>query len=159
MNLQTIAVLTRLPVRKIRYVLDHRLLPGLRVAGQRNVVGQARILTDLEGFSVACAAILLESGVRKDAVISFMAGLSQFPVPSKSRGNSLVFAIQRAFEPAVTPAEAVLADGTNLRFRLGREDTGWLQPGTYAPLSEEYVPRVAVSIDLARVRKLFPGRR
>lgn len=80
MDLQTIATRTALPVRKIRYVLDNRLLPGLRVAGQPDVVGRARSLTDLEGFAVACAATLLELGVKKEAVVELMNGLSGYPM-------------------------------------------------------------------------------
>jgi hypothetical protein len=159
MDLQTIAELTRLPIRKIRYVLDHRLLPGLRVEGQPDLVGRARILTDLEGFAVACAAILLESGVRKEAVIEFMAGLSGFPMGRIPAGKRSIHAIQKAFERTVTPAEALLADGMNLRFKFGHEDTGWVQPRTYAPLSHGYQPRMVISIDLAHVRDAFLAHR
>ena len=139
--------------------LDHRLLPGLRVAGQPDLVGRARILTDLEGFAVACAAILLESGVRKEAVVEFMDGLSGFPMEKSRLGRRPRSAIQRAFEPRVTPAEAMLADGTNLRFKFGREDTGWVQPGPTPPLPRGYQPRVVISIDLARLRDAFLAHR
>lgn len=155
MLLQTVARLTRLPIRKVRYVLDHRLLPGVRVAGQPDLVGLARTLTDLEGFSVACAAVLLESGVRKETVVEFMTVLAEFPMGKSSRGKRPIVAIQRAFGSTVAPAEAMLGDGTNLRFRVGPEDTGWIQPGTYAPLAAGYQPRVVISIDLARLRDVF----
>ena len=69
-----------------------------------------------------------------------------------------VFAIQKAFKQGAMPAEAMLGDGTNLRFKLGRDDTGWLQPSTFAPLAEGYQPRVVISIDLAWLRKCsWPG--
>ena len=84
----------------------------LRVAGQPDLVGRARILTDLEGFAVACAAILLESGVRKEAVVEFMAGLSDFPVGKRRDDKHPVYAVQKAFEARGTPAEAMLADWT-----------------------------------------------
>jgi hypothetical protein len=155
MDLQTVARLTRLPVRKIRYVLDHRLLPRLRVAGQPDLVGRARILTDLKGFAVACAAILLESGVRKEAVVEFMAGLSDFPVGKRRDDKHPVYAVQKAFEAKGMPAEAMLADWINLRFKFGRHDTGWVQPRTYAPLADMYQPRVVISIDLASLRDAF----
>ena len=57
--------------------------PGLRVTAQQDLVGRAQILTDLEGLAVACAAILLESGVRKDAVIMLITGLSELPMERK----------------------------------------------------------------------------
>lgn len=155
MDLQTIAFLTGLPVRKIRYVLDHRLLPGLQVTGQPDLVGRARILTELEGFSVACAAILLELGMKKDAVVDFMAGLSRFPLEKRLRGRRTVNAIQKAFELRDTSAEALLADGTYLRFKLGDKDTGWIQSTTCDPPFGGYQPRVVISIDLARLRDTF----
>jgi hypothetical protein len=159
LDLQTIAVLTRLPVRKIRYVLDHRLLPGLRVEGQPDLVGRARILTDLEAFAVACAAILLESGARKEAVVTLTTGLSEFPTGHSRRDKWPAFAIQKAFQSKVAPAEAMLGDGTNLRFKLGDRDSGWLQPSTFAPLAEAYRPRVVISLDLTRLRDAFLARR
>ncbi len=159
MDLQRIAVLTRLSVRKVRYVLDHRLLPGLRIAGQPDLIGRARILTDLEGFSVACVAILLEAGVRKKSVVDLMTGLSQFPLDIPRKLRHPTYAIQRAFEPRVTPAEASLGDGVNLRFKLGDKDTGWMQPGTYAPLADGYQPGVVISIDLAPLRDVFLAHR
>ena len=159
MDLQTIAELTRLPIRKIRYVVDHGLLPGRRVEGQPDLVGRARILTDLEGFAVACAAILLESGVKKETVVEFMAGLSMFPMGRIPRGKRSIYAIEKAFEQRDTAAEAFLADGMNLRFKFGRDDTGWVQPGTYARLSHGYQPRMVISIDLASLRDAFLGHR
>ena len=76
-----------------------------------------------------------------------------------SRQKWPVYAIQKAFEPRVAPAEVMLGDGTNLRFKLGHGDTGWLQPGTHAPLADGYHPRVVISIDLARLRDVFLARR
>jgi hypothetical protein len=49
----------------------------------------------------------------------------------------------------------MLGDGVNLRFTFGDEDTGWVQPGTNAPLAEGYQPRVVINIDLARLRDLL----
>ncbi len=66
-----------------------------------------------------------------------------------------IYAIQRAFRTGVTPAEALLADGTNLRFKFGRVDTGWVQPDIYAPLAGSYRPRVVITLDLARLRDVF----
>ena len=164
MDLQTIAEQTRLPVRTIRYVVDHRLLPKQRrVTGEPDRVGRARILTELEGFSVACAAILLESGVRREAVVDFMSALAEHSVAQNSqitqnrrkRRSGSVGALEMVLEAEITPAEAMLADGVNLRFKLECEDTGWIQPGTFARLADDYQPRVVVTIDLARLRQAF----
>src|SRR2546423_342570 len=62
MDVRTIARRARLPVRKIRYVLDQRILPGLRGRLQKYLAGRPRSFTDMEGYCVACAALLLEGG-------------------------------------------------------------------------------------------------
>jgi len=155
MDLQTIARRTQLPVRKIRYVLDHRLLPGLRVAGQPDAVGRARHVTDLEGFSIACAAVLLEAGVRKQAVEQLIDGLAAYPVREIAGRRRPVTAIEAAFLSPTAQAEALLGDGTNYRFRVGKTDTGWIQPKTFARLAADYQPRAVIRLDLARLRQAF----
>ena len=72
LDIQTIAAKTRIPIRKIRYLLDNRLLPGTRSKTDAERVGHPRSFTDLEGFSIACAASLLVCGVKRDSVIGFM---------------------------------------------------------------------------------------
>jgi hypothetical protein len=72
-----LACLTGLPVRKLRYVFDHRLLPGMRPGSSGH--GVSRTFTDFEGFSIALAALLLDSGFsRKLVAATFVAACRPF---------------------------------------------------------------------------------
>src|SRR5580700_6756905 len=78
MDLQTIARKTGLPLRVVRYVLDHKLLPGQKKVAQfLKAKGQPRSLTELEAFAVAIAATLFHSGLRREVVEGYIAQLIQ----------------------------------------------------------------------------------
>ena len=50
-------------VRKLRYVLDHQLLPGAQDVSQGR--GTARSFTPFESFALVVAALMLEAGLRR----------------------------------------------------------------------------------------------
>src|SRR5262245_13118637 len=105
-DLQTIAARTGLPPRRLRYVLDHRLLPGMRVRRDAQAQGQPRYFTDFEGFGVALAAQLLEGGLRREAVVTALDWLFDLTWPVNGRPTNVmldVFSRQK-------PATAALAD-------------------------------------------------
>lgn len=161
MDVQILAARTRLSNRRIRYVLDHRLLPGVRVKTDDERHGHPRSFTDLEGFGIAAAATLLEGGLRRDVVTSFLESLCLYvwerPV-KKSRVNrpSRTF-LEAAFDPTRDKASsASLGDGLNVRFRIGNRDTNWLQPKTFAKL-KDFQPAVTVCLDLRTLRKAVRG--
>lgn len=66
LDLATIADRMDLPIRTLRYVIDHRLVVGLRVeyAGR----GNARWLSLFDATVLACAAALLEAGCHQSRV-------------------------------------------------------------------------------------------
>lgn len=161
MDIQTIATRTGLSNRRIRYVLDHRLLPGMRVKTDEARHGHPRSFSDLEGFGIACAATLLEGGVKREAVVSFVDSLCNFvwtdiPGRSHKKWHMLPF-LELVFDATTNvPASALLGDGLNVRFRLGNRDTNWLQPQTFAEL-KNFRPRVTVSLDLGDLRTAIRG--
>ena len=169
MELQAVADKTHLPIRKLRYVLDHQLLPGLRVKVDTTSVGRPRLLTDFEAFGVACAAALLVGGVRRDGVIEFMEGLAALPWEEDPRSKPAAknsgkiaekldaLAFYAAFSKRI-PMIALLGDGVNIRVQGGAGDTGWRQPRTLARLSEDYQPTVIVQVDLGRLRSQLKGQ-
>src|SRR6187401_1268864 len=81
MDVQTIARLAGLPVRKIRYVIDQRLLPGLHGQLQTQRVGQPRSFTTQEGYFIACAAVLLQGGAQRKLVTELLSRLVDIPWP------------------------------------------------------------------------------
>ena len=150
LDIQTIAAKTRIPVRKIRYVLDHHLLPGTRIKTDAERVGHPRSFTDVEGFGIACAAALLVCGVKRDAVIEFMKILCGYVWEKSQKPRRRMTALESAFH-SQREAVAILGDGVNVRFQIDQRDTDWFQPGTLAQL-KDFQPRGEVRLNLARLR-------
>lgn len=165
MDIQTIARRTRLPARVIRYVLDQRML-DLRVRLQKSRAGRPRDLTDLEGYSVALAARLVNSGVRRATVTMIMERLANIPWPAiapragtptdKQRATARPrFMIEAAYYWACEASTLSIGDGLNLRLRVGPVDSRWIEPHTLAPLHEDYRPRVCIIVDLRQLWREF----
>ena len=150
MNIQNIAMKTGLSVRKLRYTLDHRLLPGARVKTDVERVGHPRSFTDLEGFGVACATSLLVCGVKRDAVIDFMVSICQYTW-EQAKGKRRILTFVEAAFLGQREAIAILGDGLNVRFQVDERHTDWLQPVTFAQL-KDYRPRGELQLDLGRIR-------
>jgi hypothetical protein len=166
MDIQSIAQRARLPVRKVRYVIDQRLLPGLRARLQTALPGQPRSYTDMEGFFIACAAVLLDGGVQRRTISEIMARLADMPWPlpgtpdasptSKhrivGRPQTVLTMMYRASKAA---SEVLIGDGMHLRLRLHGTDTGWLESRTLVRLEKDYRPTVVIQLDLGVLRTAF----
>jgi hypothetical protein len=163
MELQEIAEKTRLPLRKLRYVIDHRILPGLRVKIDESAVGGPRYFTELEGFAIACATTMLIGGLKREAVILCMDGLAELTwegaLYSKRPGSNQQEQAKKMRELCFYSsfygdgsATAMLADGENLRVQVKQRDTGWRQPKTLVRLDDDYKPVVILQLDLAQIR-------
>jgi len=141
---------TGLTTRQLRYVLEHRVLPGRQ--GTSRGRGCEREFTEFAAFGIACAAML------------FRAGLRRAPV---KRCIEILCPVGRAFgemplyQAFMASGEAVLeiADYQNLRLkstgilRKHNLDTDWRQIDTGAVLQAGYRPSVTVSIDVAKLRE------
>lgn len=157
MDVQRIATIAHLPARLVRYILDQRLLPGLRVRLQRHLVGQPRSFTALEGFGIACAAVMLQGGIRRQIVIDvfdFLADMtwtfSKHPPRARPRK-----AVEALFNEIRSPLQVIIADGVHIRLLVGKIDTGWLEPKTQAQLAPQYQPRITITLDLKRLQDAF----
>lgn len=159
MDVAELAARTGIPVRRLRYVFDHRVLPGLRAdtPGQ----GIPRTFTDFEAFGIAVAARLLDTGLTRKLVAA-----------------SLGAACRRA-EPAVRTAEIPLlraydsADGimeigdarylrvyASRRSRVGAAfDTGWMLMFRREAVPDPYAPGVLVTVELGRLARMVRGER
>ena len=169
MDIQEIVRRARLPSRLVRYTIDQRLLPGLRGRLQKHLAGQPRSFTPMEAYFIACAALLLEGGAKRQTVTKVLARLAAMPWPAALETGSPT-SRQRAVARPTTAVEAIyswaceptatlcIGDGANLRIKLGRLDTGWIEPRAFAPLREDYQPRVLIELDLATLWAEFrPG--
>jgi len=163
MELAELAACTGLSLRKIRYVVDHELVPGLRFRIANNEVGRPRHVSPDAALGIACVAALLEGGLQSAVASQLIAGIVTLRY-RQSNGKLwpgheiLVTFLQRG-----EAGQVQLGDGVNLRLKLvisGQDfDTKWLQPGTSARLAADYSPVTLVELDLGRLCRNIRGQR
>jgi hypothetical protein len=152
LDLQTLIERTGLPPRTLRYVLDHDVVPNLRISLAVHEAGRPRIFGDDFGVAVACAAILLEAGLKRRAVqqlLTQMAGANwpdgKLILPGILMGRNAVL--------------VEFGDGANLRFRFEEDKTThWFPAKSRTKLPKDYFPRAIVQLDLGRIRDLVLAR-
>lgn len=154
MDLNELAACTGLPVRGLRYVFDHRVLPGLEDSFPGH--GIPRTFTEFEGFGIALAARLLGAGLTRKIVSAGLATAFQ------SVGTRPEAPLLRAYTVAAGTLE--IGDGQCLRVRvpeklgIGRAfDTGWL-PMTPTEAAVDYIPSVLVSVELGGLARAIQER-
>jgi hypothetical protein len=124
MKLQHIARRTGLPLRLIRYVVDHDLLEVFEEydtgpTGQ----GRARELTEPAAVMATVAATLLHVGIRKDVVKSILVSLASGKTSTQTRLTGLFRDLSGS-----TSQVLLRYRGNNcVRLTSGRFDSGWLQ--------------------------------
>lgn len=145
MDLLTIAALTGLPIRRLRYALEHGLLPGAEKASRGHRV--TRTFTDFEAFGIACAAALLHGGLRRPLVHRCMAELLR---PSGARGprNGLLHLLQASSGGAVLD----VADGQHFRVVIGEQKKTRWQPLRADQGSSLVEPLAVLRLDAAALR-------
>jgi hypothetical protein len=158
MTLADLANRTMLPLRQLRYALDHGLLRGGQRASRGR--GSPRSLTEFEAFVIACAAQLLQAGLRQGVVRDCVALLGRY-ADKKARRVSDV-PLYQAFQSG-TPARLEVGDGANVRLfgsgPLPREkfDTGWRQIATGARIAGAYEPLVVLGVNVGALRRMVTG--
>lgn len=156
-DLAAIARSSDVPVRKLRYVLDHSLLPGARHASLGR--GTARSFTPFEAFAIVLAALMLEAGLRRALVRDCLAALARNP----GRGIGQV-PLYRAFAHG-EPARLEIADWKFVRLTVADHprwpalDTGWVALDDGRPPDEGFAPLLCVTLDVGRIRRLVPRGR
>jgi len=149
MTLAELASRTALSPRQLRYVLDHGLLPAGRIESRGR--GAARSFTNFEAFGIACAALMLQAGLRQAVVRDCLALLCRYRKQGRKEAKDvpLYFAFR-----ANSAARLEVGDGVNVRLsgagQSSREkfDTGWRQIATGAELGDGYDPVIAIGINL-----------
>jgi hypothetical protein len=154
-NLAEISQSSGVEVRKLRYVLDHRILPGAQDASQGR--GTARAFTPFEAFVIVVAALMLEAGLRRALVRDCMAAVARGYFRHLDR-----IPLYRAFSYG-EPARLEVADWEYVRVTVAAHppwpasDTGWLPLGQGRPPDDSYSPRVCLVLDVGQIRRLIPG--
>jgi hypothetical protein len=154
-DLAEIAQVSGVPLRKLRYVLDHHLLPGAQDASRGR--GATRSFTPFEAFALVVAALMLQAGLRRALVRDCMAALARRP------GRDLdQIPLYKAFAHG-EPARLELGDWKYLRLTVAQHplwpafDSGWLALAKGRPPGDSYSPLVCLVLDVARIRRLLPS--
>ena len=149
MDIQELSERSGFPVRRLRHCLDQELVPGLEVNIAFNEAGRPRRFADDVGFAICCAAKLVELGLDREVIRTFINGMATVTF---SDGKKTV--LQAFFERRATGC-AHLGDQMNVRFQIevaGTEyDSKWVHPGNPAPLAVEYRPETTVTLDIGRI--------
>ncbi len=153
-DLAEIAEASGVPVRKLRYVLDHQLLPGAQDISQGR--GTARSFTPFESFALVVAALMLHAGLKRALVRDCLAALARGP----SRNVDKV-PLYKAFAHG-EPARLELGDWKCVRLTVAAHplwpacDTGWLALDAGRPPGDSYTPLVCLVLDVGQIRRLIP---
>jgi len=133
------------PVRKLRYVFDHGVLPG--VVGVAPGQGIPRTLTKFEGFAIALGARLLDTGLTRQLIADCLTVACRCPRESPSHAP-----LYHAYLGSHGRLE--IGDGRFVRLFAARIprvvaalDTRWL-PLKGGVLPAGYTPAVLVTVEL-----------
>ncbi|WP_020475871.1 hypothetical protein [Zavarzinella formosa] len=158
MDMAELAKRTGLPVRKLRYISDHRVLPGLR--GIQAGHGVARTFTNLEGFAIALAARLLDSGLSRKLVTSALAAACR---PGGPPETTPVPHLSRVFHMSAGRLE--IGDAKYARVHAPRDrsiggvfDTRWMSLSSVLATRDDYTPTVLVAVELDELARAVQAR-
>jgi hypothetical protein len=150
LDVTQISIATDLAPRRVRYVLDHRVLPGLEHTSKGHRV--TRAFTPFEAFGIALAALLLEAGLRRAVVADALRALvAATPARAFPGGRSpLLYAFTGGGNSRLE-----VGDGANVRLTTrspgAPHDTGWVRIATGHRVGEAYAPLVALAVDTGRL--------
>lgn len=151
MDLIQLSQITGLPLRRVRYVLEHRVLPDTAKASRGRRV--PRSFSGFEAFGIAIAAVMMVAGLKRSLVAECLETLTTRPLLPKSAEEC---ALLRAYG---TSGQTVIdvGDGVNIRVHASGGyrpfDTNWRQATTGAPVDRNYAPLVMIRIDVDRLRQ------
>lgn len=148
MDMADLAARTGVPVRRLRYVFDHRVLPGLRDTSAGH--GVPRTFTAFEGFGIALSARLLDAGLTRKVVAAVLDTACRPAGPTRAPADVPLY---RAY--MVQAGSLEIGDGRHLRVRTPKRpglgdalDTGWLPLGSPSRAAGGLAPTVHVNVEL-----------
>jgi DNA-binding transcriptional MerR regulator len=166
MEIQEIARRSGLAPRKVRYVLDQKLLPRFRGRKLRDLPGQPRAYSPIESYFIAVATILYDAGIKRQTIQELLQCLddAMCPVTSffqekpsarqhdKGEPDSILWAI---FHWADKPSYLTIGDGHAVQISLGKLISKWFDPRTCIPLGSDFQPRVHIRVQLDDLAERF----
>ncbi len=152
MDLAAIHHATKLPLRKLRYVLDHGILPGMRSQTDRSRVGHPRSFGPLEGYSIALGATLLEAGLRRELVARFFDAVTEIEWETFGPRKRKLSALESSFSLQAGSAVAEIADGRYIRLIIGKRSKDWSDLESPRFDETKHTPCVVIRVDMTSVR-------
>ena len=155
-ELSTISQRSGVELRKLRYCVDHELVPERTWFLAEHEAGRPRRFDSITAVYLVCAARLLESGVRRDAIKSLMQHVGRFMKPGRNPLHLPLIA--EAFASRQVDALIEFAEGSHYRCRVGKTDSGWLcVDGKLRPAAPDFSPVAVISLNVSLVRKRLIG--
>lgn len=156
MDLQELHRRTGIKIRKLRYCIDHELIPGLDIDLTPRRAGSPRRFADDVGFGIVCAAYLLDLHLRHETIRSFLGGLTEIPHRFEGRKKLL---LAHVLEYGL-PAQAQLSNDGKVRIiaEEHRIDSHWIIPGKPSRPVKDYEPPAFITLDIGKIRsQVFLG--
>ena len=151
MDLRELSRRVDVPVRRLRYVLDHGLVPQRDWFLADNEAGTPRKFDNITAVFIACAAFLLDAGYRRESIRDFMLAVGQLYPQGR---NPLRLPLLANAITSNTDATIAIGDATHVRCTAGKKDSGWYRIGNKPTADTSYIPKVVVQVDLSQIRDL-----
>lgn len=146
MDLAELSQRSQLERRKLRYVLDHKLVPELHIEIKDEQHGRPRHFAEDVGFGIVCAARLQEAGLLHDSIRGFLRALLELKFDAQDPQAALAYVLQRKL-----PAYADWGDDSYARLRVDDWNSGWRKAGSRKP-DPKVDPLLIFTLNVGRIR-------
>ena len=152
MDLQELRERSGIDLRKLRYCLDHDLIPGLYIELTPREAGRPRKFAPDVGFGIVCAAELLNLGLPHETIRGFLAGLLSIKLVGRGQPKPALLAVLERSAAAT----AYLGDSRFCRMVVDDYDfdSGWVAVSDTKRPNRNYKPKVTVVLDIGQIRDL-----
>jgi hypothetical protein len=147
MDLAELSERSALDRRKLRYVLDHDLVPELHIEIKDDEIGRPRRFAEDVGFGIVCAARLQEGGLPHKSIRGFLSALLEIKFDKKDPQPALAYVLERD-HPA---AYADWGDDLYARLRVDEWNSGWHRAGS-GKRDFDADPMLVVTLNIGRIR-------
>lgn len=148
LDLKTLSQRTGVSPRHLRYVLDHRLVPGHLLTEEMPILGRTRVMDEISAVYIACAGSLLDAGFRSEAVERMMLAFAAVRMQTQ-----LHLPIFREVVMDQSDAQVQWGDGHYVRWIIDQNYGKWRDPSKPKTKIEELVPRTCFELNVGAVTR------
>lgn len=161
MDIKELAEITGIARRRLRYVLDHELVPRLYLSFVQDAAGRPRRFYPDVGFVIVCAARLLDFRLAHQQIRDFLSGLLELPYSNKPSADPLSphaneSCIAVMLRQQELSALAYFDEDSWVKVSFehggGKHGTRWYSSVTKDFRPANYKPFVFIALDIARIR-------